>query len=69
MKRKLKKSEYPEYISCLAIGCPICPYLKGMGFKSYKECPCLEWKVNNRNKYDITVEDGRIKSVYLLEEE
>lgn len=64
MARKLKKSEYPEYIGCLAQGCPNCPLLaKGM---KYDDCVRFDWKKANRGKYDLEVENGRIVKVIEL---
>lgn len=62
--RKLKKSEYPEKIVCLAVGCPACPYCP-KGFK-YKDCKAFSWKEKNGNKYKIEVENGKITKVFEL---
>lgn len=59
---KLKKSEYPENIACLAIGCPVCPMCP-QGYK-YQECEFFNWKQENLNKYELEVAGGKIKKVY-----
>ena len=65
MKKQYLKN-YPEYIACLAQGCPSCPLLKG---QKYEDCPRFEWKQENINKYGLIVEKGRIKKVWLKENE
>lgn len=65
--KKLYLKQYPEYIACLAQGCPSCPLLrKG---QKYTECPRFEWKQENMNKYGLTVENGRITKVWLESEQ
>lgn len=61
---KLKKSEYPKYIKCLVTNClTMCRFSK-----EYANCPAFEWKKNNMEKYDITMKNGQINTVYEIKE-
>lgn len=66
MKKRLKKSEYPKNVACLAQNCLSCPALSSS--MKYSDCPNLQWKTDNRGKYQVEVTNGRISNVYLTEE-
>lgn len=36
--------------------------------KEYANCPAFEWKKNNMEKYDITIKNGQINTVYEIKE-
>lgn len=66
MRRKLKRSEYPKKLECLAQNCLSCPCLKSN--VKYSDCPNFEWKQENMSKYDFEINDGILTNVYLKEE-